>query len=186
MSIEIQYLGGLVSGIAVGSVISVLTRLSKRANRRAAELGVAADALEKHAKAVDLVVDDPALPIEALDVLTFFTEAIADPAVCDDLVSNLMRPSKSGTNAKPPAWYGEMKALRAYRPDLVENFDQAISNGFVAAFLRWEHTAPRFYQAAEMLAAGSKAEAIAAQRITVDRKSRDGDHSSSGAMPALA
>lgn len=154
-----------------------------RALRRASELGGAASALEAHYRAMDAIVDDPALPLPALEMLYSFSEGIADRRFCEGL-ADLLTNGDMATKEPLPPWFDEMEALRKTRPDLAESFFRAIGSGIVAAFLRWPGNAWKIARMAEAIAQGDQREAQLAERLSRAHRDRSKSNVSSGLVPA--
>ena len=140
----------------------------QRALRRASELEGAATALEAHYRALDLVADDPAIPLEALEMLVNFSEALDSEEFCAGLTDAL----SSGEQAKdrPPGWFYEVEALRKTRPDLAEEFFRAIASGLTAAFFRWPGNSHKIARMAEAFSQGDRKEVVLAERMSRARR----------------
>lgn len=175
---SIQEFGMFELATIVSSATAVVVALAfyrHRARRRTRELLAAADALRAHYTAVSVLADDPALPIDALEMITEFTESIANQEFCEQFADVLLK-AKGSKRGRAPKWYAEMEALRATRPDLVENFHRAIASGLVGLFLRWPENAPKFEQMVAEVAADGRREAILAQRVSEFRRRGSNDH----------
>lgn len=121
----------------IAAIVMALAYFSGRARRRAAELQTAAAALQGYYEAVDAVADDPALPTGALEMLVGMSEIIGDPNRCARVTTNSLIASANGERPQTPTWQTEVESVGRHRPDLVENFNRAISNGIIVIFNRW-------------------------------------------------
>lgn len=172
-----------VVGFGFG-VVATLAKVRADYKRRANELMATKAALEAHYEALNAVVDDPALPVGALEMLVKFAEIVSSREGCEAFSEVLLSPS-SAKRGKPPTWFAELEALRTSRPDVIENVNKAMTTGLVALFLRWPSTAPKFEQVVAELASDSKRQAMLADRVSKIKKStRNGDDHLPGGLVA--
>jgi hypothetical protein len=179
-------LATMVSGAA--AIVTALSAYRARARQRTRELEATKSALTAHYEAVNAIVDDPALPIEALEMLTAFTEAIAACEFCEKFADMVLNGSSRPKRGKLPVWFEQMEALRKTRPDLAEHFHKAIASGLVALFLRWPSNASKFELMVAEVAADGRREALLAERVSkikrdaLSKKSGNGDHHLPGGL----
>jgi hypothetical protein len=160
------------TGTIIGGALAVIFALSSYRTylrKRTRELRATAAALTAHYDAVNVIVDDPALPLEALETLAIFTENITSKEFCEGLAGRLVF-SENRKYESPPAWFEKMESLKSSRPDVVQNFHKAISTGLVSLFLRWPTTAQMFEQLMADLAADGRREYVIADRLTKARQ----------------
>jgi hypothetical protein len=166
---SVSFLGGYT--VAAVSVLSAVgSNIRKRSLRRAAELKAAELALQAHLDAMDAIVDDPALPLGALEMLTDFSEGIADREFCEfftDAVSQHV-----GAKDRPPRWFDDVEELRKTRPDVAANFFKAIGAGLAVAYLRWPGTSWKLTSFAAALSMDEGKEAVLAERVSELNRSR--------------
>jgi hypothetical protein len=160
-----QGLDGLaVTGWIVAASIAI-TYFSARAKRRAFELETTASALTAHYDAVDAIVDDPALPLSAVEFLSLFSDVVSDEEACNFMTDALARLQIDTAKIATPGWQSDLDKLRKSRPDLAENFAKAISSGIVALFLRWPGNAWKLQRLTQVIAADRRREALLANQI---------------------
>lgn len=158
--------------VAAGTTaISELGRYRSRTVRRTAELRATREALQAHYEAVDAIIDDPALPDAAAELIAFLSEVISDRNATRELVNRFLANLSRGPGEGGAAGSKDMETLRDTRPDLVANFHRALMSGLVVAFLKWPENAGRFSEFHAHLAADTKSESAVAARI-VEMKSR--------------
>ncbi len=139
------------------AIVAVLQMLRSRSYRRTIELRTAKRSLEAHYDAVDDIVNDPALPDSAREMIVNFTEVLSNRELCRQFVSHFMSLGNAKFKEGPtPVWAADMDKLRRSRPDLVERFRTAQSSGLVTIFLRWQDNAPKFYEFSAEIAANQK------------------------------
>ncbi len=161
-------------GWGVAVAIS-LTWMRARARRRTFELRTTKDALTAHYNAMDRIVDDPALPLSALEFLQHFAAVTSDRDFCEELTSGVLRVAPDDLKrAGTPRWQEDVDALRKTRPDLARDFHTAVSSGIVAMFLRWPGNSWKLQALMQQIAADSRQEAIIAEQLAHGRKHRNG------------
>ena len=187
MMMSIQEFGLFELATVISSATAVVLGLAfyrHRARLRTRELKAAADALRAHYEAVSVIADDPALPLDALEMIAEFTESLANQDFCEQFADHLLK-AKGSKRGRTPKWFAEVEALRATRPDLVENFHKAVASGLVALFLRWPENAPKFERMVAEVAADGRREAILAQRVSeIRRRPHRDDHHHHGGLVA--
>jgi hypothetical protein len=178
---EIFFMFGTLLGGAL-SLVGMLRAYRERLQKRTRELNATAAALKAHYEALNAIVDDPALPIEALETLNAFTNRLTSKQFCETFADRFMvaRPASYGPL---PSWLGQLESLIKTRPDLIANYHKAISSGLVALFLRRPSTAQKFEQLMADMAADGRREYAIADRITkMKQLGRDGN-SDDGHIP---
>lgn len=148
---------------AVIAIALVATARSKSAKKRIIELQVTENALTAHYDALDAIVDDPAIPTDALRFLQHFAEAISERATCERFAYDMYL--SEGNGGMPP-WYPQMEDLRKTRPDLTDNFHKAVSSGIIALFLRWPGKSVLLQAMLQEMAADRRKEARFAEKIS--------------------
>lgn len=148
------------------AVLVLLNMLKSRYKRRFRALSATKVALSAHYAALEQVVDDPALPVGALEALVEFSDAIHNPEACEVITDFILAGGSNQRRLKnDPAWFVEMYNIQRTRPDLFENFNKAIGSGIVAMFLRWPSTASKFELVMAELLDNRRKEAQLAERI---------------------
>lgn len=131
-----------VSAIAGWCLATLLALrfLTYRIKRRAMELETAANALSVHYAALDAVVDDPALPTDALRFLVRLNHVISDHEACVEVTDHMADLAAGNGAGDRPKWAAEVDQLARTRPELVEAYRDATMAGMVALFNRWPGT----------------------------------------------
>lgn len=166
----------VLSGVAA---VGFLRAIRTRARRRASELEGAATALAAHFDALEAVAEDPAIPVEALELLSFLSDGISRQDFCDGLTDHLVEPKSNGGRDRLPTWFDQIEELRRTRPDLAANFYKAMATGMTAAILRWPDNAKKLAEFAAIMSQGERKEAALAERLVQIRRSHNGDGPSS-------
>jgi hypothetical protein len=154
--------------LAIILTFAALVSLRDWKNRtvhKAEQLEAAATALEVHYDAMASIIDDPALPLRALQLLTAFSEGLTDEASCRVMMDGLAHPA-SAKQEPSPKWFDEIQHLRRTRPELVDRFFVAIESGIAAAFLRWPGNDGNFEGIVKALVSGKRREAELAERVS--------------------
>jgi hypothetical protein len=166
-----------VSSVVGWTVVAMLllAYLTMRARRRTVELEITKSALEEHFRAVERIVDDPALPISALEFIASFSETIGDETRCKRITDKLAEISLDSTKRRrQPAWAHEMEVLSKTRPDLLENLLIAIHAGFTAMFNRWPGNSWKWQLIQAKLASDRRKQAAFADRVVHMNDKRNG------------
>lgn len=166
---EFNILAAIV-GLAIG-LISWMSAYRTRLRRRAIELQATKSALDAHYAAMNAIVDEPALPLGALNVIVDFSDAISAHDECESFTEQFIS-KNSPSRPKVPEWFLEMEALQNSRPDIVENYVKAMTTGFVAMFLRWPKHASKFELVVADFMADSRREAVMAEKVAKMGKAR--------------
>lgn len=147
-----------------------------RARRRAQELRSAAAALEAHYAAVSKLVEDPAFPVEAKAMLVALTEGISRKDVAEKLGAAFSDGSLFSKSMTRPAFSDDIEKLYQTRRDLAEAYQNAITSGLVALFLRWPGNSALFQRMAVEISTDVRKEgAIAGKLIEITRKLFDNE-----------
>lgn len=184
--LEIALLAGwIVSGVLI------LQYLRRRARRRTHELKTAAAALTAHYDAMDQIIDDPALPLSALEFLSVFSDVISDRSTCNAFTDGVLTAAfDKSKHVSVPGWQDEIDAMARHRPDIAEKFHIAVQSGIIALFFRWPGNSRKLHLLYQMIAADRRREAMLAEQIAHigdnqrDRNGSDGPTISSGLVPA--
>jgi hypothetical protein len=150
-------------GCAAGFLVAVSGSRRDGLAERAKQIEHAALLLSQHYACLEAFVDDPAAPEALQAMLLSFSDAAADPKVAHAVSLVLC-----GCSDLPDAdaeLTAQIRQLDRYRPDLVELFQNAVSFGIFAMFLRWDETAPLFSQLVTRLSASSKQELVLARCV---------------------
>jgi hypothetical protein len=176
-SLNIQWLeAALITGWVVSAVL-VIQWLRVRARRRTHELQTTAAALTAHYDAVEQIIDDPALPLPALEFLSVFSEVVADREACGEFTDSVLRVPLDRIRGSIPKWAEEIEKIGRTRPDLEENFHKAVASGIVALFLRWPGNSWKFQMMIQQIAADRRKEALIAEQVA---KIRERAHKNNG------
>ena len=176
-SLNIQWLEAvLMTGWVVSAVLTIQW-LRVRARRRTNELQTTAAALTAHYDAVEQIIDDPALPLEALEFLSVFSEVVSDREVCGEFTDSILRAPSERVRGAVPVWAEEIEKVGRTRPDIEENFHKAVASGIVALFLRWPGNSWKFQMMIQQIAADRRKEALIAEQVA---KIREKAHRSNG------
>lgn len=177
---------------AVSAVLTALVlvwflmdRMRSNSRYRGRAYAAAAEYLKAHYAAMERVVSDPSAPQEAVEMLLAISEISADRGRSIEFAQFLCaRPT--GNGGSTASFHAEMERLRKHRPDLVSDFETAVSKGLVALFLRWPETTeilPKFLEGFSNPKSARDA-SIAAERFWTQHKGgRSGPHL--GAPPAV-
>lgn len=121
-----------------------LRERSTRANGiRTRQLALAVECLDKHAAALEQILNDPAAPTDLKKLVIAVSDAMSDRAVVEKLVEwGATRPLDPPTDTESiRAIEAVLAPLRDSRPDLVEYFGIAVVTAVVGASLRWADSA---------------------------------------------
>jgi hypothetical protein len=164
-NLEFQsFLAAAIVGWGIAIAIS-FNWISRIVRRRTDELLTTKLALIAHYDAMEAVVDDPALPVSALEFLRHFSEVTADRELCGSFTSNILRVSDEDAQKSEPKWEKDIRSVAKSRPDIAENFHKAVTNGIIAMFLRWPGNSWKLQAIFQQIAADSRQEAVIADRI---------------------
>lgn len=159
----------LVAGALFVQTIGTLSARIRKIRRRGVQLRLAAELLEHHYAALEKFLSDPASPAHLRDFLLWLSDTSSDSGAAKKLIAHVATAIDSGRVPEPDANFSRSLAdLRAHRPDLVDAFEEALSNGLMATFLRWERTAEIFNDLAPRLTANPKAEMAVAAKAASD------------------
>jgi hypothetical protein len=130
----------LLAAVAAGLVTFALTAISHKIVRgRANELHAAHKALAEYEKNYDILLDDPATPLSAIELLTRFDRGVMDRRTAYFVAKSIIwkRAAWLEKDDDEPEVLTEMSEVCKHRPDLYETFVKAITYGFMATMLRW-------------------------------------------------
>ncbi|MXN65651.1 hypothetical protein GR183_12120 [Stappia sp. GBMRC 2046] len=150
------------AGLAFGAIIRN-RRLAL--HKRAHELRAAKLVLEAHYDAVNAIVDDEEVPVEALRALAFLTEAISSEEKSQAFKRKLLD-IDARNETEGPKWYAQFKEVASRRPDLADNFNKAITSGIAAMFTRWPNGCLDVEISIVNLASDEKRRALIADRLS--------------------
>lgn len=169
-TLNIQWLDAILIAGWVVSAVLIIQWLRARARRRTSELRTTAAALIAHYDAIDRIIDDPALPTEALEFLSVFSQVVSDREVCAEFTNGILRVPAEKMRGAPPVWAAEIEKIGRSRPDIEENFHKAVASGIVALFLRWPGNSWKFQSMIQQIAADRRKEALLAEEVAKIRE----------------
>ena len=128
-------LAALVAGAITFFILFVVTATLRA---RAHELKMSREALDEYERVFDKLMDDPATPESARQLLIEFDHGVMHKRAAHFIATSMFRERakwlKSGAE---PEVLAEMREVGKHRPDLYEAFVTAIGSGFIATMLRW-------------------------------------------------
>lgn len=135
-----------------------------RAKARTVELDVVKQSMLKHYEAMSKIIDDPALPLPAVEFLCGFSHIIADRKISEDLILELLGPDEPSISRS--AVSEAMDKISETRPDLYENYTKALLNGLAVMTLRWPGHSADFAKIFTPLVGDHKKEARTVRMMT--------------------
>lgn len=138
----------LVAAFVAAIAWSLRVQSARRAVVRARQLALASEILEKHAVALELILDDPTAPVELKKLAIAVSDAMSDRTVVEKIVEwGSARPLDQPMDTEETRAIDRILApLRSSRPDLVDSFGTAVVTAVAGASLRWPESAGLFEQ----------------------------------------
>lgn len=130
----------ITAAVLVVCVLLFFRLRGVRANQtRISQLTLARECLDRHAAALEQILDDPTAPAELKKLAIEVSDAMNDRAVVKKFFEwGDARAFEAPADSEGiQAVEAVLAPLRGERPDLVENFSVAVITAVVAAGLRW-------------------------------------------------
>ena len=176
----------LATAIIAAMAWFLRTQGASKADIRTHQLALAKECLDKHAAALEQILEDPHAPIELKRLTITVSDALSDRTIVAKLAEwGVARPADQPMDTEETrAIDAILVPLRISHPDLVESFGSLVVTAVAGASLRWPESAVLFAQVFPRLMTTPKRDvAIAA---TATSLWPNGPFSLKPTVPALA